>query len=435
MPAGALGILALQNEVALLRAANAELAESNAAHISENGTLKTRLSELEALVAGGKDVRCANCGHAPTALSLTAADEPTLPNEIFLMIAVCLGPGSRSLSNLARTCRSLYQLLVPKLYEHFEVAKLDLKLRNLSRRSLEQCSTLPNGLTSVKFLDVHVQKWDSHGILYLISACRNVERLKCAWFDFLNIISNRWIRPQLHTLELDLNGDLDTVLRPYHGMPNLRHLFIAGRPYTPALQFFLTNFHSLTSIDVEFYEGLQEWDVSEMPEDFVSKIRRWMLCNLRTLRETIETFPMFAPEAIIRPEDYELYEPSPHLWQLICNLTSVKSINLDVMYSSMFLLGLPPNLEDFYIRDLRFVGIDDLGRLDALLTSTMPRIRFQIFHSVLSTSRDDHMDDAKFRRYVDELRIWLKVPGFELERDERWEEFEDRRKRLGLPEL
>lgn len=155
MTSGPSEVLALQNEVALLRGANAELAEANAALVAENETLKTRLSELEASGGSEEDAMATNCGHTAGALSVAAADEPTLPNEIFLMVAEYYKPGSRSLANLARTCRSLYELLVPKLYEHFEVANLYLKIENLCSRKWHRgkdSPTLPHGLTLVIYV-------------------------------------------------------------------------------------------------------------------------------------------------------------------------------------------------------------------------------------------------------------------------------------------
>lgn len=57
------------------------------------------------------------------------------PNEILVMIGQHLEPGTRTLTNLARSCSALYRMLVPHLYSSVDLKCLLRKpgaARNLS---------------------------------------------------------------------------------------------------------------------------------------------------------------------------------------------------------------------------------------------------------------------------------------------------------------
>lgn len=71
------------------------------------------------------------------------------PNEIFLMISEYLSPGTRSLLSLARTCRALYELSLPRLYVAFSLRNVI----NKARRTIltgPRVPSLSHGLNAVK---------------------------------------------------------------------------------------------------------------------------------------------------------------------------------------------------------------------------------------------------------------------------------------------
>lgn len=110
---------------------------------------------------GGRGaVECAKCGFVQGAsedviLLRDTPDALIFPNEIFLLIGTQLEPGTRSLLKLARTCRAMYWLLLPRLYESFSVQKVHGKVGMAQRDDSLTHTAIPYGLGLVKKLDVY----------------------------------------------------------------------------------------------------------------------------------------------------------------------------------------------------------------------------------------------------------------------------------------
>lgn len=126
---------------------------------AENARLTAEVSELRARL---------NCSQPPPTESVCqssgrarspSSDGPVFANELFVMIGGYLEPGTRSLLNLARASRALYELLLPRLYERFSLVTILSKwyevpgCRIRSPGSLHPNSQLPLGAERIKALD------------------------------------------------------------------------------------------------------------------------------------------------------------------------------------------------------------------------------------------------------------------------------------------
>lgn len=143
------------------------LRETLTAVLAENEALKSRLAEREgrgALKGCKEDVPVA-----------ATAGKPVFPVEIFPLIANYLDPGTTSLLELARTCRTLYELLLPRLYECFSTAEVSSKVRKALRSDASK-SSLPHGLSLVRKLDAGLPSdaWEGKNRIDVACSCTNV---------------------------------------------------------------------------------------------------------------------------------------------------------------------------------------------------------------------------------------------------------------------
>lgn len=117
----------------------------------------------------------------------TDSDELIVPNEIFSMIVEHLGPGTRSLLKLARTCRALYDLLLPRLYETFSLYNIRMKAQPSTYR---RPPSVPSGMGFVKRLDLAYANWDNRDYQSFVEQCSNsVQELSCNLRTLVNEIS------------------------------------------------------------------------------------------------------------------------------------------------------------------------------------------------------------------------------------------------------
>lgn len=109
-------------------------------------------------------------------------DIRALPNELLVMIAHHLEPGSRSLLNLVRSCRDLYGLLLARLYKSFSSAYF--------YRSFDATSADFPGWFNVPLGAMHIESLDlipgcdceaGRGAQVLRSAGANLAELSCKW--------------------------------------------------------------------------------------------------------------------------------------------------------------------------------------------------------------------------------------------------------------
>lgn len=112
---------ATEAENALLRETVGRLEAIVADKCEEIELLKSQLAFLKSNGVGGaqKSARGSLQDAADEVPPKGTRDAPVFPNEVFLLIATHLEPGTRSLLDLARSCRALYALLPPDLRQSY----------------------------------------------------------------------------------------------------------------------------------------------------------------------------------------------------------------------------------------------------------------------------------------------------------------------------
>lgn len=292
-------------EIALLREKIAHLEAALADKCRENEFLKSQL-QLSGIARAPDAEKCARCGFAQGFSPKDAPDGPIFPNEIFPLIATYLEAGTRPLLNLARSCRSLYGLLLSHLYESFSTGKICGKV-DMATRWRRGTSSLTHGLAFVKDLDAATWEVPDFVRDELVMACKNVVKLECDVEMFHTIYSKKAVFPLLERLDLWLPDDDDLGAglargnkrfqeRIYHGMPNLRCLILKGMPCVELMELFPDSCPLLSFIWLSIDD--EEFNPTEMPERFVAQIRRFGVLVPQTLATVIEHFPSFAPEFI-----------------------------------------------------------------------------------------------------------------------------------------
>lgn len=106
------------------------------------------------------------------------SDEPVgFPNEIFAMIGGYFDPGTKSLFNLARTCRSLYELLLLRLYKTFS---LNWDLVRMPRPShfYSRRESVPSGLTAIHRLEAHMPLLAELAQMDIVELCPKCRRAR-----------------------------------------------------------------------------------------------------------------------------------------------------------------------------------------------------------------------------------------------------------------
>lgn len=394
--------------------------------------LKSQLAVFRADRFRGAE-KCARCGLLESGTEIAilgddATDAPVFPNELLLLIATHLESETRSLLNLARSCRgSLYELLLPRLYESFSVGRIYEKVKMTTRCSSKTLS-VPYGLAHVE--ELHATIWLNDLVsnsLHLVVACKSIVKLECDLMVFHRLVhyeKTEFLR--LETLDIHME-DVDRTFENFaaareraeycnhDGMPNIRTLILKGEPCIELI-WLLEHSCPLLS-DVTLMCGDSEFEVTMMPESFVPKIRKLDFFELRILTDIVEHFPYFAPETIICDDD-QLDEED---WRLFCRLPSLKRLELSRLYSWLILpLRFPPNLEflsvshfepalywnespDFDARPKK------LGELTALA-----QLRFELINEIYSPPFFTEESDVELRQVAAELRFWKSVPGFSI---------------------
>lgn len=400
--------------------------------IAENASLKARLAEFEGPQGRNAAKKCPRHGCPAT----EPAEIPMLPNEIFAMIGKYLAPGSRNLSNLARTCRGLYELLCPRLFEQVSVWDLYRKLEMLVRPE-PPSEFLPRCLDAVKRLETRIPRSDERDRRFLAYKCKGVVELGCDWDSFCRLFLPRYgfLKEQLEVLNVSLPSEeppFPEETPAPRSCPKLRVLRIEGKACLSVLRILDNYCPNLDQVHVDFPRFERGWDPTRIPERFLQKIHSWECDALEPLVRTINHFPTWPLETIVNSRVSPLHgRVFPRDWQAFCRLTSLRSLDLYSLNSFLLLSGLPPKLEKLSVRcfHLNVGDLADLGRLDAVITSVESRIAFSLMHDVVGVD-DENMDEEQFRLYVAEMRIWERVPGFRVEGE--LEEYEQRKNELGI---
>lgn len=387
---------------------------------AENRALKLKLSDFENADKGASRTasKCAKCGSEPGKEDENAAVEVNgriLPNEIFLMIVKYLDSGSRTLLNLAKSCRTLYEILVPLLYESISMEHWSYKFKDtLEAGKHWPPSTLPVGPEFVKELILV----PNHGSiswqdLDLVRSCKNVVELACSWDYFVKILRYGRVMEKLEILHVYTGLQTGKEIpAKWDCTPNLRLLNLKGNPTTKTMQFFGTHLPSSASMFVEFQvfdAWWDPWDSILLPESFLKRVTGWTFKDVDHHCELIEQRPEFAPYSL----DFETSALNDQDYLVLLGLSSLHRLTFWNLFSHLLLDGLPPNLEELCIDSLWLTleNHAEIGELSLLLASIQPRVTFKIKHDARPLrSFGTH---GQVRVYLAELAVWETVPGFE----------------------
>lgn len=257
--------------------------------LDENRGLETRITEFEAAGKVAGKTKSPNCGHSdaePIERAMDLVDGPIFPNEIFLMIAGYLDPGTQTLSKLARTCRGLYELILPRLFDNFTVDRVLTKPEDAARFYTED-SPLPDGLACVRHLDTRIGAWEirrapMNVFARLALRCTNLVKLSCDWETFRFLKPSIQCQTTLEILELRVHEfDADPyaphIPEPFEPgnvhelldieLPNLRTLKIGGAANAEIISYLTGICPGLEYVDADFWLARnrdQEWDVTRL---------------------------------------------------------------------------------------------------------------------------------------------------------------------------
>lgn len=421
-------------EIAALREEVRELKEALAAVTLERDALQARVDR-------DPDPKPNEIGVAGTMANLVAPENavaraspskagdapPVFPNELFLAISRLLAPGSISLLNLARSCRALYSLLLPRLYESFSYEWLShstaVARQPITFPILGEIGepSVPSGLKSVKTLDL---RWDKHpSPLGLAFLCKNAVEIICSWDLFLSDSLLMVKLPNLEVLRVANFGWLQHLFQawvdrrpqeppgPWDGIPNLRRLVLMTLPDIAIMRFFGASLPSQAEIELDLIDFFEDWEPTQMPESFISKINSWHFGEMHHIMAVIDQFACFAPEKLESHDEPESYNDilSPEEWTKVIRLDSLKKLSLHQLSSHLLLTGLPPNLEELKVRSLNLTleSAFELAELANLLFSSTIKFRLRHFEEDIGDEESEEVN-----RYKAELSMWKMVEGF-----------------------
>ncbi|KAI9019084.1 hypothetical protein DFJ74DRAFT_676003 [Hyaloraphidium curvatum] len=379
-----------------LAAENAQLREDNASLRDEVAALRAQLAALGA-------------GNAKGTSTGSSADDsvPFLPSEIVLKIASYFPPGSRTLLYMMLTCKSFYELVLPRFLEEFTVSQAFNTERALKRFLGKRAAK--DKLMVVKKLDITDAGVSFQLIEPLVLACKRLEELSFAP-DYPYEIASVLLSPSLanlNRLELQYNnGQYRDPIR----LPQLKHLDYTGTVVTELFEAFLAGCPMLETIDCEIKD--LPVDAEHFPEPFVAKIRTWRYGNEMGISPML-TFESFRPLAIERADVDEWSEIGDEEdWKDLLRLPATQKIDLRAFTPSSFLLGLPPALRTLSILSMRLEGLppSDLARIgDVLRRSSAEFIFYPFVDEFLDPWRDEHELREFTSEVRDELAFWLSL--------------------------
>lgn len=391
---------------------------------------------------------CAKCGQK-CPCEATRPVQKGLPTDIVARIARYFQPGTRDLLNLARISRDVYETLLPRLYETFEMGRVNPTIAKAVRgRGANQ--SLPYGMTSVKSLTLHlVPDWNQMTMetqTAVLLACDNVVNLRCSIAHFRTLYVSNLKKPLVEHLDLAISEDDSISLDDfgeeiyshlYTGMPRLRRMLLRGLPWIPIMHLASVSFPFLETVNLDLED---EWEVEpkDMPPTFVEKIRKVECVDPRFVCKAIAKHPSFHVK-IVRCSKM----PMPRDWHILCSHKALKRLHLTRLKSSALLIGIPPNLQelivDHFVLDVCQPGheleqIVSLAKLGGAVTfAQQGRTRLSLHHWLGDTPLSWQSWDGDAKAYFKELSFWARVRGFRIggEKDElHW--VQERMQVLGL---
>lgn len=342
------------------------------------------------------------------------------PFEIFPLIAVYLPPGSRSLLNLARSCRSLYNGLLPLLYSSFSIRKVYNILENAGgvKRTFFSRIAVPRGFRWVKRLDMTLSAdAEERNLLAILEGCDNMVEFVCSW-ELFHVLLTRGT-PKVWLEAVDLHAaryQQVTLPTGWKNVPYLRRLKFRGGPNTAIIEWLGKTLPAQARIHADFSEDESRgrWNQLSMPVSFVSKLGGWVFNEYEHLQQLIQVFPSFKPESLAFAGDDG--EPiTLQLWNLVTSSPSITHLELKWIQTNFLITApIPPTLTSLTIRELQStLPQSDLPKLREWLASIRPRIKLS-FAFIRNRDYEEWIDHPELlAAYLAETKIWLSQPGFE----------------------
>lgn len=397
------------DRIAQLEALAADLSVRNAA-------LEARLAAFEGRAEEKRQSKRPNCG--------VSSDGPVFPAELMIAIAGFLDPGSRTLSNLARTCRTLYELLVPHLFKSIDLDLSGWKFKGAIRDDPSTPSRLPYGIHFVKRIRRCRRIGGTAGCIRceraIMEACPNLIEVNCSLTFFAESMVGATL-PRLELLGLDLDYLPRATISPSHfaGLFSLRTLKITGYPSGLILELLGSGFPNLETVDADF-AAKRIWEPRRLVPSFASKVRSWTFNEPNNIKEIIKSTPSFRPQAIILSDAAEWTESIDNeTWLLMCCFDSLKCLSIDKFDSSLLLRGFPPSLDELTVRRflLSIRSEADLDALANMIPSLASNARLSLHHADMSEDFHSWFEDDDFLFFAAELELWMSVDGFKIEGD------------------
>lgn len=414
-------VVALRVHNAALQRENDGLKAANEAYKTENKGLRMEFVALRAAAAGGVDSGAIAKPDSDVAgILLVENDAQILPVELLAMIGDYFAPGSRSLLNLARTCRQLYGLLLKRLYKSFSAESIYRNFGN-AKSFQKRGSWLPSGFDVVERLDaVPGPSNETFRRGELVRRVQNsVLELSCGW-ELMHTHTFKHIQlPMLRALTMVLEKAPLQGLMAWRGAPNLQTLKLQGYPNVKIMNWFNACLPAATRVDLDFFDG-EHWEPATMSPQFVARIRSWTCHDVSLVTRAIANLSTFSPEEIVCPVgmiDYELEEPmlmSVEDWNLLIRLPKLRRLHLNRL-SSQLILTTPQTLDELKVESLELDlrTAHELAALATWLQSAPTHTRLLLRHRHRCV---DQIGLDEYSYYLKELAMWETVPGFKCDR-------------------
>lgn len=190
---------------------------------------------------------------------------PSLPVEILLVIGDYLEPGSRSLLNLARSCRDLYGLLLARLYKSFSTTYLYRNL-NATPKGKERSIWVPLGLEVIECLDLTSGYETGRCIDLLLAAQSNLVELSCNYGTLVPYSVRNVHFRKLRNLIIHLDESyFSRPGAPLPRMPNLATLMVEGYPNVGVMNMLGEILPPTARIDLDLTDH-EDWAPEQMSE-------------------------------------------------------------------------------------------------------------------------------------------------------------------------
>lgn len=439
-------IASLRNQIISLNTSLASMEAFVATTKQTVADIERRVIELE----GGKDAEIEALGNQ----NELVPSQRCFPNEIFVEIGSYQAPGSRTLLNLAATCKDLFELLLPRLWARLTSKEiLDTRFDYCLRQIADVMGV--EHVKELRFVPIDLPSFQErtpalvNGALQVLKACS--DNLRHLQIDMRGISSvpDSWLPLRLPNVEvLELDGAPETFLHWFVEVClNVRKMSI-WQPIADGdidLRVWRRFGEKLQKLDdLPLLVGKDHRELAKLP-GLLSKIKTFSvtcchslleLAQVAEFRPTTVSWDQFLEWPDLDEED----SLAERLWRAIVGVDGLKHFNIDFFPADLLrTVGLPPNLESLNVsllEPLETRGVQVLEELRAKIPAGLKDVSIDgmyIAHVPKGGTPEwndlldelvfwDSLNDPGHRLRLENFSIELDSPAVEALENQVWEQ-------------